>query len=111
MNCGSRSNQVRKAVAVLAMSAWLVIPTFGNGPGQSTATRDFKKELTLGEGQTFSLEHKFGDVRIHAENRREVKIAATIHVQSHSQAEADKFADEVKIEVSQDSSDYKGDQF
>src|SRR3974390_3795181 len=107
MNGGSRSNHLRKAVAILLVGGWLAVPALAGEPGQNTATRDFKKTLTMGEGQTLSLEHKFGDVRIHGENSREVKIAGTIRVQSHSQAEADKFADEVKIEVSQDSSGIK----
>lgn len=106
MNDGSRSIQARRMALVLLASGWLAAPVFGSG-GQSTATRDFKKTLTMETNQTLSLEHKFGDVRIHAENTREVKIAATIRVQSHSQADADKFADEVKIEVSQDSSGIK----
>lgn len=90
----------RFAVVVLAVcfAAW---PVLANGPGQSTATRQFQKTLTLGASQTVSLTHKFGDVRIHGENGRDVRISATIRVQAHSQADADRYAEQVRIDVSQ----------
>jgi DUF4097 and DUF4098 domain-containing protein YvlB len=70
---------------------------------QDTATRNFEKTLTMGANQTLSLESKFGEVHIHGENGRETRITATIRAQASSQSEANKDAEEIKIEVSQDS--------
>jgi len=74
---------------------------------QDTATRTFEKTLTLGTNQTFNLESKFGEVRIHGENGREARITATIRAQAGSQSEANKNVEEIKIEVSQDAEGIK----
>jgi DUF4097 and DUF4098 domain-containing protein YvlB len=97
------SHFARKFGIVFMMGCLAALPALGNGFGQSSATRQFQKTLTLGANQTVSLTHKYGDVRIHGENGRDVKISATIRVQAHSQAEAEKYADQVRIEVNQDS--------
>jgi hypothetical protein len=107
MICGSRSSRLQKFAAVLAVGCLTAWPLLGRGLGQSTATKEFQKTLPLGANQTLSLEHKFGEVRIHAENTREVRISATIRVQAHSRSEADRFAEQVRIEVSQDSQGIK----
>jgi len=88
---------------VLLIGCFGVLPVFAAGPGQSTATKQFQKTSTLGPNQTVSLTHKYGDVRLHGESGREVRISATIRVQAHSQADADRYADQVRIDVSQDS--------
>ena len=36
--------------------------------GQDTATRDFQKALPFASGQTFAIESKFGEIRIHGSN-------------------------------------------
>lgn len=103
----SRSLRVGK-IGIVFVTAWLIVlPAQGKNFGQNTATREFQKTLTLEGNQTVSLQHKFGDVHIHAENGREVRIAATIRVQAHSQSEADRFADQVRIDVAQDSEGIK----
>ncbi len=94
------------AASALALSLF-GLPVWGSYPGQHTATRDFEKTLTLGADQTFAMEHKFGEVRIHGENGREVKISATIRVQASSQDEADRNVEQIKIEVSQDAGGIK----
>jgi hypothetical protein len=94
---------VRKFGMILLAGCIAALPVLANGLGQSTATKQFQKTLTLGTAdQTVSLTHKYGDVRIHGENGREVRISAIIRVQAHSQSEADKYADQVRIDVSQD---------
>ena len=103
----SRSSRVGKFGLVVIAGCLTALPVLGKGLGQSTATKEFQKTLTLGANQTLSLEHKFGDVRIHGENGREVKIAANIRVQAHSQADADRFAEQVRIDVSQDAQGIK----
>jgi hypothetical protein len=108
MTSKTRSIQVRKfAIIAVSCFAFATLPALGKSSGQNTATKEFQKTLTLGANQTVSMEHKFGDVRFHGENGRDVKISATIRVQAHSQADADKFADQVRIEVSQDSQGVK----
>ena len=94
------------AVAALALCVY-AMPAPAANPAQSTATRNFEKTLTLGANQTFAMEHKFGEVRIHGENGREVKISATIRVQATTQGEADHNVEQIKIEVSQDSEGIK----
>jgi hypothetical protein len=101
------SLSTRKFGMVLMLACVVALPALANGPGQSRATKQFQKTLTLPTNQTVSLTHKYGDVRIHGDNGRDVKISATIRVQAHSQPEADKYADQVRIDVSQDSQGIK----
>ncbi len=70
--------------------------------GQEQVSRDFQKTLTMGQG-TFQIENKFGEVRVHGESGRDVKISATIRVQAGSRAEADAYAQKVQIDVQQGS--------
>jgi hypothetical protein len=106
MKIGLRSCRGRMLSGLLAVCC-VAMPALGGATGQNTATRDFQKVLTLNEGQTFSLQNKFGDIHIHGSNGREAKISATIRVQAHTQAEADKFAEQTRIDVTQDSSGIK----
>src|SRR5262249_45843263 len=69
---------------------------------QDTATRDFRKTVPLAAGQTFSIDSKFGGIRIHGENSHEANISATIRVQASSQAKAEKYADGIHIDVQED---------
>ena len=70
-------------------------------PGQEQVTRDFQKTLSLPAGQSFRIENKFGEVRIHGDAGREVKISATIRAQADSREQAQSFADKVQIDVQQ----------
>ena len=89
----------RRMAAVLLLTA---VPACAaaNSP-QETVTRDFNKTLTLGAGQSVHVEHKFGEVKVHGESGREVKISATIRAQASSHDEAQSFADKIQIEVQQ----------
>jgi DUF4097 and DUF4098 domain-containing protein YvlB len=68
---------------------------------QEEVSRDFQKTVTLGTGQSVHIEHKFGEVRVHGESGRDVKISATIRVQAGSHDEAQSFADKIQIDVQQ----------
>ncbi len=70
---------------------------------QDEVTRNFDKTLTLGAGQSVRVEHKFGEVKVHGESGREVKINATIRAQASSHEEAESFAQKIQIEVEQTS--------
>jgi hypothetical protein len=107
MNWRTRSMCARRLGMLVMLGCVAALPVLGNGVGQSSATRQFQKTLTLGTSQTVSLTHKYGDVRIHGENGHDVKISATIRVQAHSQSEADRYAEQVRIDVSQDSQGIK----
>ena len=90
------------AVAVALAATAMTPPVLAGSAAQETTTRHFDKTLTLGADQTLAMENKFGDVRVHGESGRDVKISATIRTQAKTQADADRKADEIKIEVSQD---------
>ena len=68
---------------------------------QEEVSKDFQKTVTLGAGQSVRVEHKFGEVKVHGESGRDVKISATIRVQANSRDEAQSFADKIQIEVQQ----------
>jgi DUF4097 and DUF4098 domain-containing protein YvlB len=68
---------------------------------QDEVSKDFQKTVTLGAGQSVNVEHKFGEVRVHGESGRDVKISATIRVQANSHEEAQSFADKIQIDVQQ----------
>jgi len=88
------------AGAVL-LSALSTTPSIAANPGQDEATRGFQKTLPLGPGQPFEIENKFGEVNIHGDSGREVKISATIRVQAKSREEAETYAQKVQIDVQQ----------
>src|SRR6266851_2668084 len=70
-------------------------------PGQEQISKDFQKTVTLGAGQSVRIEHKFGEVKLHGESGRDVKISATIRAQASSREEAESFAQKIQIEVQQ----------
>ena len=86
------------AATLLAVTA---SPAHAASHGQEQVTRDFQKTLSLGAGQSFRIENKFGEIRIHGESSRELKISATIRAQADSREQAQNFADKVQIEVQQ----------
>src|SRR5258706_15825959 len=88
---------------LLCPATLLVVSTTARAatPGQQQVTRDFQKTLSLPSGQSFRIENKFGEVRIHGESSREVKISATIRTQADSHEQAQSFADKVQIDVQQ----------
>ena len=70
-------------------------------PGQQEVSRDFQKTVTLAAGQFLRVENKFGEVRVHGESGREVKISAIIRVQAGSREEAEAYSQKIQIEVEQ----------
>ncbi len=59
------------------------------------------EDALLGAGQSFRIENKFGEIRIHGESGRDLKISATIRTQADSREQAQSFADKVQIDVQQ----------
>src|ERR1700730_4089724 len=84
--------------ALLLMAAK---PVLASSSAQEQISRDFQKTLVLGAGQSVRIEHKFGEVHVHGEAGRDVKISATIRVQASSHEEAESFAQKIQIEVQQ----------
>jgi len=103
----SRSWSMRRVGIFVVVGCLGAMPVLARGSGQSTSTKQFQKTMTLGTSQTVSVVNKYGDVHIHGEGGREVKISATIRVQAHTQSDADRYADQVRIDVSQDSQGIK----
>src|SRR6266481_936362 len=107
MNC--TEVQVWKALLRAAAIAGLLSlvgaerPARAGNSAQEQVTKEFQKSVTLGGGQSVHVEHKFGEVRLHGEAGREVKISATIRAQASSHQEAESFAQKIKIEVQQTS--------
>src|SRR5271156_2864508 len=103
----SKRNRERLCSSRLAclVAAILLVTAFpalaaGNWP-QDEVTRNFDKTLTLGAGQSVRVEHKFGEIKVHGESGREVKISAVIRAQASSHEEAESFAQKIQIEVQQ----------
>jgi DUF4097 and DUF4098 domain-containing protein YvlB len=78
-------------------------PAHAANPAQEQVTKEFQKTLTLGAGQSLHIEHKFGEVHIHGDTGRDVKISATIQAQANSREEAESFAQKIQIDVQQTS--------
>ena len=97
-----RINRGVSAIAlVLVFSS--ATATLAASPAQEQVSRDFQKTLSLPAGQSFRIENKFGQIRIHGDSGREVKISATIHVQADSHDQAQSYADKIRIDVEQSS--------
>src|SRR5215472_12287888 len=106
------SPNIRKGVACrIAMAGLLFAMMFlateqravAARSAQEEVSKDFQKTVTLGAGQSVRVEHKFGEVKVHGESGRDIKISATIRVQANSRDEAQSFADKIQIEVQQTS--------
>jgi DUF4097 and DUF4098 domain-containing protein YvlB len=97
---GWRRGLIAFAGAALLTASAVTEATAAN-PGQDQVSRDFQKNLSLGPGQSFQIENKFGEVRIHAESGREVRIGATIRVQAGSHDEAESYAQKIQVDVQQ----------
>jgi hypothetical protein len=95
-------NSLGKYGPALLIACAFALPAPAANLGQDSTTREFQKTLPLAAGQTLSIENKFGDIRIHGENSHEAAISATIRSQGGSQSQSEKFAESVKIEVTQD---------
>jgi hypothetical protein len=97
--------QISRGVAILALSflATTALPSAAANPAQEQISRDFQKTLTLPAGQSFRIENKFGEIRVHGESGRDLKISATIHVQADSHDQAQSYADKIRIDVEQTS--------
>src|SRR5713226_2281918 len=81
---------------VAFVSSLATLPAMAAGPpGQEEVSRDFQKTVTLGSGQSLRVENKFGEVRVHGEAGRDVRISATIRVQGGSHDEADSYAQKI----------------
>jgi hypothetical protein len=110
MSCRrSRSQRHLHCVALLFVVCGLLLSSAAKAdpatavpsPAQEQVSRDFQKTLSLSAGQSFSIENKFGEVRVHGESGRDVSIRATIRVQAGSRDEADAYAQKVQIDVQQ----------
>ncbi len=96
--------RLRAACLIGSIAAFLLVPSSALPAGsraQDEVSRNFDKTLTLGAGQSVRIEHKFGEVRVHGESGREVKISAVIRAQASSHEEAESFAQKIQIEVQQ----------
>jgi hypothetical protein len=92
-----RGVRIVQGLLFFGLSAQILVAA----PAQEQVTRDFQKTLSLPAGQFFRIENKFGEVRIHGESGRDVKISATIHVQADSHDQAQGYADKIRIDVEQ----------
>jgi hypothetical protein len=100
------SSLMKRGVAILVVQVLALgasVPLLAAVPAQEQVARDFQKTLTLGVAQSFRIENKFGQIRIHGESGRDVKISATIHVQADSHDQAQSYADKIRIDVEQSS--------
>jgi hypothetical protein len=52
-------------ILFLALLVATGLPAFATDPAQEEVTRDFEKTFTLSGNQGLSLDHRFGQVRIH----------------------------------------------
>jgi DUF4097 and DUF4098 domain-containing protein YvlB len=89
------------AIVVLALVPCPIAARADAAPAQQEVSRDFQKTLPLAAGQSFHIENKFGEVRLHGEPIREARIVATIRVQAGSGEEAGSFAQKVQIDIQQ----------
>lgn len=99
----SKKRSHRPGAMRLAAAALLLGPlsALAANPPQEQVTRDFQKTVTLGAGQAVQVENKFGQVRLHGTSGRDLKISATIRVQTGSRTESEDFAQKIRIEVDQ----------
>ncbi len=87
-----RLHSARRVCGIAAVLLFASLPASAAGnEAQDEVTRNFDKTLTLGAGQSVRVEHKFGEVRVHGESGREVRISAVIRAQASSHEEAESF--------------------
>jgi hypothetical protein len=62
-------------------------------------TRTFDKSFTVQNGEKIWLEHKFGDIAIHAHPQQEVVVHADIRISASDSDLAKQYANQVEIVV------------
>jgi DUF4097 and DUF4098 domain-containing protein YvlB len=62
-------------------------------------TRSVERALTVTGMPTLMVDHRMGDLRVHAHGRNELRIQATIHVSANSRSEASMLAERIQIDV------------
>ncbi len=103
----SRFALVAAAAFVFGASSLAAMPSAARGAAgqpQDEVSREFNQTVTLGAGQGVRLEHQFGEVNVHTQAGRDVKIYASLRVSSSSRSDAEDFLKQIKIEVAQTSS-------
>lgn len=62
-------------------------------------SRNFDKTVPMAKGQGVRVEHQMGNINIRTHGSGEVQIHAVIRASASNDAEAKRFADQVRIEV------------
>ena len=91
---------VTRTAAALLLAT---LPASAAPAAQEELSREFQKTVSLGAGQSVRIENKFGEVKVHGESGRGVKILAKIHVQGDDRARAQSLLDKIQINVEQTS--------
>jgi len=94
------TQRATRTVAALLLATF---PASAAPAAQQELSRDFQKTISLAAGQSVRIENKFGEVKVHGESGRDVKIFAKIHVQGDDNARAQSLLDKIQISVEQTS--------
>src|SRR5262249_2950324 len=86
----------RVFLAALLFVSWAGIAAAGD---REEITRTVQKSLPLKAGQKLTVDHTNGAVRVHAQGGSQVSIDARIRVSAGDRAEAEKFSNEISIEI------------
>ncbi|HTD51910.1 MAG TPA: hypothetical protein VK780_02700, partial [Thermoanaerobaculia bacterium] len=89
----------RRAIGCAAVFLLLVAAAAPADSGREEFARTFQKTMPLKAGQRFSIESRNGDIRIRTHAEPQVSIDAKIRVSSSDREGAEKFSNEIKIEV------------
>ncbi len=95
------SLRVSRRVAFCCAALLLLFPAAAAraDSGREEFTRTFQKTSPLKAGQRLSIESRNGDIRIRTHSEPQVSIDAKIRVSSSDREGAEKFSNEIRIEV------------
>ncbi|HMF08148.1 MAG TPA: hypothetical protein VKJ00_03360, partial [Thermoanaerobaculia bacterium] len=96
MNLDARNILRQTALVLAALGAAAALSAEA---GREEFSRTFQKTLPLNAGQTLSIDHRNGDIRVRTHPEPQVAIDARIRVSSSDRQGAEKFSNDIRIEV------------
>src|SRR5215510_1071356 len=87
-----------------AALCFVACATLSSAASRPEVTREIARSVTVRAGQTIRLEHHLGHVRVQGRPGSTVEVKAHVRVSAEDRQEAERIADEIRVEVGETAS-------